>query len=1337
MTGKTKTSAWMTLLVGGVLWAGLGTHLQARQDPLRIIFVQAKEKPAVYILLDTSGSMNWPAVVEGCRLCVGTHCAAECPLSSPAGTPKVSIVEDFGQNTGGDPSNGTGHGYWVRVRKQGDSFSYWFFVPPSRMAMVKNLFGNCITIYDVANTLKQAPLCSDSSSDSTRPCRSGPPAQWRTTYYRFPFSGGPINGAFFQFEYNSQGSLTSKGWVNYTPGSPNEPIPDPAWTVTRPPVDIVQQNINTVYWGMGHFTGNIARDNRSTRDVPLLPADNNNNNTVQPIHNRMGPAPGAPAGGRCPGSGLSAGSRPESPTSGGLNFVKGELDQFFAQDTRGNTCQRPYFAILITDGESNICNPNDTEWPNFCQGYTNSATLVRYPPGRTDELFRNLALDPVTSCKSNNDQDKHSPRGPSVQTFVIGISPDVSRCELNLTAFCGRTDASADDAGVNWQTNPRAPAGDVNVSCSDSLSTRYKAPPACDPATDSNCKDYAFFADNPQQLQDAFNKILASILAGDYSTALPVTSIEARGTAFQNAVFIPSTKIPGWKGTLRRWEVAPCGDNVSPATHVDVSNLTFDQLCNVLKQQNPRIIVTSGTTTCVSPDPNDPRNTFHFHLKWDAACSLLDQANPSQNDYNRRIYTVDPGCAVGNAATGPTVACRTLKMFRKDSTTVAWVRSKFGGVVDWSQLDFNGNGQTADTDDQDVRMLIDFILGGDGQGNKRAWLMGDVIGSSTQVVATPLTYALKTVPPKDAFDQQFRNRPVIAYVAANDGLLHAFRADHDPSDPASPPIELFAFLPPQAFPDVVKMFQNFLKNPKIPTGQAEPPNFDQHIWTMAAPLNSADIWIRWRDSTLGTPGWRTVLYVPMGPTIPGLYALDVTDPSRLDPNNPEARPPFQVLWYWTAPPGSYGDKVWNAVPLGPSRETRISPKLQNQYLTLWIVGVVTTDSADTHVHSLTSLLAADTGETVKGGRVIASPVNCDPAGTDDRGRLNPFCVPYHVYGHEAFVSSEVDLSAADMPNTHTFVPDTAGRVFVENIFPENALLWRDNNPTPLNLPFTQPPTDPKKNPIYFTPSVVHARGKQALMLATVTGSIFETDSDVNDNSNPQCCEGRCTIQCRQDSDCFTGQTCRGGQCQPILRPPCFCDAGGNGFCTKIMLDIFDVDPNTRDIQQTNPSTQHFELRIGNTSFQVDTDGDGDVDGTVTLSPLTRATTRPLVVMDAATGGGGPTSGRAYFLLMDPGQTQGGLCVGRTYLVPVPFAFTTGGGGGGGGSFVRFASPPQVQQPIQQLGFGPVTSITAVAGKLVVVQAGYGARIAAPAVPGPPAPNSTPTLPLLRGVRRVQ
>ncbi len=1319
MRRKTKTSAWMALLVAGALWAGLGSNLQARQDPLRIIFVQAKEKPAVYILLDTSGSMGWPAICGGpvncdlnlCGRKSQAGCKAEVRMQPPGRSSPVRarIAADFTVNTGGTPSQGAGNGYWVKASVSG-AFSYWYFLPPSRMAMVKNVFGNCVTIYDVVPPLKNLrprDFTDPKAGQSEYRCTNAVlPADACTTVagqsvckcvdavgnvaYRFPSAGGPTGGHYWDFTASSP--RWQNGWSG--PPSQDEPVGDSRFTVRRDPLDLVAKNIDTMYWGMGGFSTDIGGN--ASRFVPIVPSDNNKNATVKSIQNHMQTSNNSPrCGGNAPTDAVPGGG---TPTSAGLNFVKREINQFYGQDRRGQVCQRPYYTILITDGQSNTCNPDDEEWGDTCPGFTTThpptSPTVRYPPGRTDELFRNLR-DTSSRCRTTDVP------GRSVQTFVVGISPDVARCELNLDAYYGRTDASSDDAGVN-PDNPRLP------------------PNPFDPS-----QDYAFFANNPEELDAALNKIIAGILAGDYSTAIPVTSIEARGTVFRNAVFIPSTKIPGWKGTLRRWEVAPCGDDVSPATHVDVSTLTFDELCSVLKQQNPRVVVTSGTTTCANPgNPDDPRNTFHFHLKWDAACSLLDQADPARNDYNRRIYTVDPGCTVGSASTGPALACRTLKMLRKDSGTVAWVRSRLTNVA-WSQLDFNGNGQTADTDDQDVLMLIDFILGGDGRGAKRAWLMGDVIGGSTQVVATPLTYALQTVPPKDAFDQQYRNRPVVAYVTANDGLLHAFQADHDPSDPASPPIELFAFLPPQAFPNVVRMFQNFLRNPNVPTGQAEPPNFDQHLWTMAAPLNSADVWVRWTDPTVGTPGWRTALYMPMGPTIPGLYALDVTDPSSLDPNNPEARPPFRVLWYWTAPPPGptpYGDKVWNAVPLGPSRETRISPKLQNQYLTLWIVGVVTTDSTDTHTNSLTSLLAADTGETVKGDLVIESPVDCDPAGTDDQGQPNPFCIPYHLYGNAAFVSSEVEVSAADMPNTHAFVPDTAGRVLAANIFREDANQWRPNNPTPLNVPFTKPPTDPLKNPIYFTPSVVHARGRQALMLATVTGSIFETDSDVNDNARASEFGGN-------NPFCGTGGN----------KPPCFCDDGGSAFCTKILLDIFDVDPATRDIEQNDPSTQHFELRIGKSTFQVDTDGDGDADEDVTLSSLTRATTRPLVVMDPATSGVGPTSGTAYFLMMDPFQfiEELGLCAGRTYLVPVPFAFTTGGGGGG--SFVQFANPGQMQvrQPIQQLGFGPVTSITAVAGKLVVVQAGYGARIAAPVVPGPPAPDRSPTLPRLRGVRRVQ
>jgi len=35
----------------------------------------------------------------------------------------------------------------------------------------------------------------------------------------------------------------------------------------------------------------------------------------------------------------------------------------------------------------------------------------------------------------------------NIQTYVIGISPDTSQCELNLLAYFGRTDMIQDDCG--------------------------------------------------------------------------------------------------------------------------------------------------------------------------------------------------------------------------------------------------------------------------------------------------------------------------------------------------------------------------------------------------------------------------------------------------------------------------------------------------------------------------------------------------------------------------------------------------------------------------------------------------------------------------------------------------------------------------------------------------------------------------------------------------------------------------------------------------------------------------------------------------------------------------
>lgn len=1281
-------------------WLAGGTPSEARHDPLRIIFTQAKEKPNIYIVLDESGSLHWwPDYNHSCR-----------PVRPPGASSDITLVVD-GDFTVKNPYCGTsspgctGHGYWA-LAWQDASFSYWYFVPPSRAAMIKNFFGNCVTIWEVKKEW----------ADNVPPCPATPVCQGVDSkgvrYFRFPRNGGPTGGAYLDKTTGGVGT-----WKNYTCNSSTtqEPPGDPTYTRPRPPYRFVERNRDLAFWGMARFTTAVGGIHNASRVTPALPTDNNSNvSAVTAINNEMGTD--LPKGACSGNNGFTPGGG--TPTQGGLNFSKREIDQWFNGDSAGQFCKRPYYVILLTDGQSNVCNPSNGEWGNSCTGWNNpsaSQYWTKMPPGRADDLFLMKAPPAWTTCwQSSPPPGDKSPL--PVQTFAVGVSPAVARCELNLVAYMGRTDASREDAGVRWQDNTdRAPQ---NTSDPTTLTNYWAAPrsecSACPPGTkpdpnrtDPNCQakcgDYAFFANNPDELQNAFNKILAGILAGDYSMGTS-TSVGGDVTATLGSVLVPSTQIPSWRGSLRHWETVPCDTPPPPGTSfVNVTTIKFNELCQ--KLDDPTITIISGIPQC-GPAAGNPQNLPYFRLRWDAACSLLKQADPTQPDYKRAIYTVSSACGRANPLSGPSPECQVLKKLVKgDAALRGWLRTNVT-TVNWSSLDLNGNGTPASTDDADIDMLIDFILGGDGSGTKRAWLLGDLVGSSPVIVVRPDTYISGTVPPKTLFDALVQNRPPMAYVTANDGLLHAFELKHDPRDTTSPPIERFAFLPPQAFPAVVQLFQNYRsyvqQGKNIPTGQAEVPNFDDHIWTMSAPLNTADVWVRWWPDAIK---WRTLVLVPMGPKIPGLYALDVSNPAQ-DPSRP-----FSVLWYWDGAEARASacltcDKVWSGVPIAPSFHG--GKVIDGSFYQNWMVGVVTTSSEDTHVKSYATFLAADTGQLDPFNRSRVWPGSlptCDPSG-------NSFCVPFHVYGNMAMQSADVDVNRPDTLATHAWFADTLGKVPMEWIADPNATLWRPNSPFPiLDMGSTQP--------IYFTPALAHALGRKAMLMATATGSILETDGDVNDKNKTFC--------------------------------------GSGQFCTFVQLDLFKV-ADTKDLQP-DPSLPlakrqaRFQMAKVTVKLDADCDGDGvdddgdgqadECDGTPmidrTLSQHTRVTARPLIITESFRKTGGRKA-QVLFLLYDPMvfNAEAGACTGESFLFPIHVEFEESAGGS-----VGFTTPStswtwgQQLRPLQSLGLTPVMGITAVAGSLVVVRTGYGEAIAAPYSPHRGGPNPNPPVPQLRGVKRIQ
>ena len=542
-----------------------------------------------------------------------------------------------------------------------DYYSLWYFVPPSRIAILKNALGNSIRLYE--------PTVEQFGVDS-----------YGKPYYRFGPTAGPVGGAYYNWE--------SKTWVGWSPTT-SEPVGDADFTRMESPRDLLGRSANSVNWGLL-----IYYENSTSELVRVNPDDTAQAGVVTQLETYMSTAS---AGGLNPDG--------RTPTSRGLNAAKASLGFTYTADSKRD-CGRLFATILVTDGQSNNCNPSDNEWGNSCTNYLSSSRL--YPPGRTDELF-------LRASDSSSDCTSPSASPTAVQSFAIGVSEDVSRCELNLAAYFGRTDASAGVDMVKWQGSSRLPQ---NTTGTTSLGNFAAAP------DNTEIEDYAFFASNADALTDAFESIIAGLGQGDYTTSAPsVTSSPISSGGLIG--FVSSATYPRWGGHLYAYDLgANCAD-------------TRKWDC---------------TQPCGWVDATDPG--LKSNCLWDAGEVLsLGALNPDgtrkarNNGVTRRLYTWDP--MSGNA----------LVPIAGDETSVESLNVLCGDC-----------GITA--------VVADFMAGNDGAGSPRSWQLGSIVNSTQAVVGPAQVWKQNTLESHSAFESDYAERHSIVWVGSSDGFIHGIDA-HD------------------------------------------------------------------------------------------------------------------------------------------------------------------------------------------------------------------------------------------------------------------------------------------------------------------------------------------------------------------------------------------------------------------------------------------------------------------------------------------------------------------------------------------------------------------------------
>ncbi|HVN77132.1 MAG TPA: hypothetical protein VMT19_12500 [Thermoanaerobaculaceae bacterium] len=671
--------------------------------------------------------------------------------------------------------------------------------------------------------------------------------------------------------------------------------------IFQPHLDVVGQNRNLVNWGLEVFSTGIdyhvgdTSPGQFDKQVGVVEAmDTSDTGDVTSIENAM--ALVASGGQNVYGS---------TPTLAALAFAKTMLQDTASGTTADSTitddlgrtfslppdpkldCNRHYAAILVTDGLSNIGNPAGCttppgySWGNWIEpdpcaaspsancscdntatlgaynggpgcpdggdsGYTCPDQYTQFAAGKAEDSWNSQVLDPATGL----------PKNLNVRTWVIGISQNVGPCELNYTAYRGRTDASSPngDAGFDTAADPYLPEGSPG---------NYDGPTSASPCPAAGFShvpvhgNYAFFAGSATALYNALSDVLGAYGVGNYTTSAP--SI-ASSSVLANVGLITSAEYPGWRGHVYAYDLS--GPLVCHS----------DGECPTVANGIGRCNTTTGA--CKDPDT--------YRLAWDAGevMSAYDSFGHSQTPNRglpRQIYTWDPS-----------------QLSSADKSQVL-VPIEPANLVKLNTI-CNGCGIT----DQ----VVDFIRGNDGSGNPRRWALGAVINSTPALISSPQQW--KQFSGHSSFENTYSGRNTVVWIGSSDGAIHAF----DLNDGA----ELVALLPPDMLDLQVQLYHNYTLDPiRYNMGELKLPW--QHIYGVANSPRVADIY---DPSTPDHTNYRTVLYMVEGPGGQGLHAIDITHPTPPrtyadgttyggDPNygygvasysttNPEAAPPVMPLW---------------------------------------------------------------------------------------------------------------------------------------------------------------------------------------------------------------------------------------------------------------------------------------------------------------------------------------------------------------------------------------------------------------------------------------------------------
>jgi hypothetical protein len=489
-------------------------------DPLRQIQKQII-RPNLLIVQDVSGSMTQDINAKD----VGIDSTGTSPTAAWGS----------GQSGCSDPSSPcTTWSYTLTITQ---TF-------PSRIATVKNALGNSVSIItpwtppDVWTTDTSYSYIKGITGTKWTGTITGPTVVHSASTHKYTwtvtFATAQVDPGIPFKAYSTSGGAPTVG----------------GGAVSLAPQDLIGKTANKVNWGLETFS--------DTTSSLIVPIDSNDTGVVTDIENQMR---------LYSNGGLNVGGA--TPTRTALTDAGTNLASVYSSDPK-KTCGRTYGVVLVTDGLSNQGNKgvyNNKNWISPCgncpgesccdvgsSGYNCPDNYTDFPAGAAENLWNMTAP-------------------ANIRTWAIGISAEVNRCEMNMDAYMGRTDASSPngDAGFNTANDPYLPTstGDMGHYLPNS----------------SGHGDYAYFATTAQALNAAFSTIVAAAASGDYSTAAPVVSSNIAGGS--DVAYLASAGYPDWNGHLYAYDVH---DPATPALNWDAGDKLTVSKRDITSK--PRVIYT-------------------------------------------------------------------------------------------------------------------------------------------------------------------------------------------------------------------------------------------------------------------------------------------------------------------------------------------------------------------------------------------------------------------------------------------------------------------------------------------------------------------------------------------------------------------------------------------------------------------------------------------------------------------------------------------------------------------------------------------------------------------------